>query len=195
MEEMGSERKILRKEIFKMKCPDRIMAGDPYYLETKPPERLKKLIVDYAPPHFYEGRLILTESYMAGFPDYKLNTVEIYMAPKETIEVYAGGLIYESQEMAQKPIGVDTAKYFIEVDGKREIFHTGGDGYWGDAYEYRHMENEKSYVDGLLVVMTMPDYMSYEMVKNTMNYLFEDMQSIQQGQTVKKSQKKADPDR
>ncbi len=42
----------------------------------------------------------------------------------------------------------------------------------------------------MLIAMTMPDYMSYENVKNTMNFLFEEMRSIQQEQTVKKPKKK-----
>lgn len=44
------EPKLLRRELFRVKCPRRIVAGDPYYFETEPPERLKKLVVDYIPP-------------------------------------------------------------------------------------------------------------------------------------------------
>ncbi len=181
---------ILRKEVFKIKCPKRITIGDPYYFEIESPARLKELVADYKPPHFYEGKIILTESEMLDLSEGKFNSVEIYMAPKETMETYIRGYMYEGQEVVQKPIGVDTAKYFMEIDGRRESFHTGADGYWGDVYEYRHIERQKVQVDGVLVVMTMPDYMSYENVKNTMNYLFEDMRSIQQEQTVKKPKKK-----
>ena len=38
------EPKLLRRELFRVKCPRRIVAGDPYYFETEPPERLKKLV-------------------------------------------------------------------------------------------------------------------------------------------------------
>ena len=48
------EPKLLRRELFRVKCPRRIVAGDPYYFETEPPERLKKLVVDYIPPRSYE---------------------------------------------------------------------------------------------------------------------------------------------
>lgn len=186
---------ILRKEVFKIKCPKRITIGDPYYFETVSPAKLKELVADYKPPHFYEGKIILTESEMLGLSEGKFNSVEIYMAPKETMETYIRGYMYEGQEVVQKPIGVDTAKYFMEIDGRRESFHTGADGYWGDVYEYRHIENQKVQVDGVLIAMTMPDYMSYETVKNAMNYLFEDMQSLQQERMVKKSQKKTGLDR
>mgnify|MGYP004546947613 CR=1 FL=1 len=132
---------------------------------------------------------------MLDLSEGKFNSIEIYMAPRETMETYIQGYMYEGQEVVQKPIGVDTAKYFMEIDGRRESFHTGADGYWGDVYEYRHTENQKVQVDGVLIVMTMPDYMSYENVKNTMDYLFEDMRLIQQEQIEKKSQKKTVPER
>ena len=33
---------ILRKEVFKIKCPKRITIGDPYYFEIESPARLKR---------------------------------------------------------------------------------------------------------------------------------------------------------
>jgi hypothetical protein len=30
------EPKLLRRELFRVKCPRRIVAGDPYYFETEP---------------------------------------------------------------------------------------------------------------------------------------------------------------
>ena len=52
------EPKLLRRELFRVKCPKRIVAGDPYYFETVPPERLKKLVADYTLPKSYEARLV-----------------------------------------------------------------------------------------------------------------------------------------
>lgn len=42
--------KILRKEVFEVKSPKRIVVGDPYYMETVPQERLNKLVAAYNPP-------------------------------------------------------------------------------------------------------------------------------------------------
>lgn len=67
---------ILRKEVFKIKCPKRITIGDPYYFETESPARLKELVADYKPPHFYEGKIILTESEMIDLSEGKFNSVE-----------------------------------------------------------------------------------------------------------------------
>ena len=55
------EPKLLRRELFRVKCPKRIVAGDPYYFETVPPKRLKKLVVDYTLPKSYEARLVLSQ--------------------------------------------------------------------------------------------------------------------------------------
>lgn len=38
--------------------------------------------------------------------------------------------MYASQKIEQKEIGVDSARYLIDVDGRYEDIRTGGDGYW-----------------------------------------------------------------
>lgn len=83
------EPKLLRRELFRVKCPRRIVAGDPYYFETEPPERLKKLVVDYIPPRSYEARLVLSQYEMHDFGVYQTNAVQIYLAPGKDVDVYA----------------------------------------------------------------------------------------------------------
>lgn len=61
------EPKLLRREVFCVKCPKRIVVGDPYYFETVPPERLKKLVADYTLPKSYEARLVLSQYEMHDF--------------------------------------------------------------------------------------------------------------------------------
>lgn len=55
--------------------------------------------------------------------------MSVYMAPKETIETYAEGMMYEGQEVSTKGIGVDTARYLMIMDGKSDTIYTGGDDY------------------------------------------------------------------
>lgn len=190
--------KMLRKEVFAVKSPKRIVVGDPYYMETVPQERLKKLVAAYKPPEYFETRLAIEESETTIPSDcekHKFRAIEIYMAPRTAIDIYMKSCMYEGQKVEQKPIGVDTARYIIDVGDRRETYHTGGDGYWGDAYEYRHKEGEKSYVDGVVIVLTMPEYMSFEKVKDSMNYLFEDMCPLPEETAEKKSVKKQQPER
>ena len=113
----------------------------------------------------------------------------------QTFDVYMKGCMYEGQKMEQRPIGVDTARYMIDVGDRQETYHTGADGYWGDIYEYRHKAGEKSYVDGIEIALTMPEYMSFEKVKASMNYLFEDMCPLPEETAEKKSAKKYQPER
>lgn len=65
------EPKLLRREVFCVKCPKRIVVGDPYYFETVPPERLKKLVADYTLPKSYEARLVLSQYEMHDFGVYQ----------------------------------------------------------------------------------------------------------------------------
>ena len=104
------EPKLLRRELFRVKCPRRIVAGDPYYFETEPPERLKKLVVDYIPPRSYEARLVLSQYEMHDFGVYQTNAVQIYLAPGKDVDVYAAEKMYADQRIEQKEIGVDTAR-------------------------------------------------------------------------------------
>lgn len=172
------EPKLLRRELFRVKCPKRIVAGDPYYLETVPPERLKKLVVDYTLPKSYEARIVLSQYEMHDFGVYQTNAVQIYLAPGKDVDVYAAEKMYADQCIDQKEIGVDTARYIIGIDGRWEEFHTGADGYWGDACEYFHTRNERKQVDGIMIMMTMPEEVSFEAMKQSVYGLFEEVQPV-----------------
>lgn len=66
---------------------------------------------------------------MEEFPEYMMRSMTIYLAPKQMISIYMDGKMFESQEIVEKEIGVDTARYIIEADGRSETIHTGGDGF------------------------------------------------------------------
>ncbi len=68
------------------------------------------------------------------------------MAPKQTIETYAEGMMYKGQEVSTKEeIGVDSARYLMIIDGQSDTIHTGGDGYWGRCEEYSREIGNKKY--------------------------------------------------
>ena len=117
------EPKLLRRELFRVKCPRRIVAGDPYYFETEPPERLKKLVVDYIPPRSYEARLVLSQYEMHDFGVYQTNAVQIYLAPGKDVDVYAAEKMYADQRIEQKEIGVilQDISWKLMIDGKNSI--------------------------------------------------------------------------
>lgn len=166
------EEKVLRQEEFRVDCPRKIVVGDPSYFEEFSGERLKRLTANYTPPRFFEARVLLTEVEFSDFPGEKVCGMSVYMAPKETIETYAGGMMYEGQEVSTKEIGVDTAKYLMMVDGQSDTIHTGGDGYWGRCEEYSRKIGDKKYVDAIAIHLFMPEFDSYEVVKQRMQYFF-----------------------
>lgn len=92
------EEKLLRQEEFRVDCPRRIVVGDPSYFEEFTGERLKRLTASYTPPHFYETRVLLTEVEFSDFPGERVCGLSVYMAPKETVETYVAGMMYEGQE-------------------------------------------------------------------------------------------------
>ena len=88
------EPKLLRRELFRVECPKRIVVGYPYYFETEPPERLKKLVVDYTPPKSYKASLVLSPHEMHDFGVYQTNSVQIYLAPEKDVDIYVAGKMY-----------------------------------------------------------------------------------------------------
>lgn len=45
---------------------------------------------------------------MEDYPDVMLNTMTIYLAPKQTIKTYMQDMMYEFQQHTEKDMGVDT---------------------------------------------------------------------------------------
>ena len=189
------EPKLLRREVFCVKCPKRIVVGDPYYFETVPPERLKKLVADYTLPKSYEARLVLSQYEMHDFGVYQTNAVQIYLAPGKDVDVYAAEKMYADQHIDRRKIGVDTARYIIGIDERLEEFHTGADGYWGDACEYSHTKNERKQVDGMMIMMTMPEEVSFAAMKQSMYGLFEGVQPMRIPGRQKPAKKQKQPER
>ena len=55
----------------------------------------------------------------------------LYLTPAEDMKTYLDEMKYKDQRVTQKMIGVDTAKYMLEIDGRSDEIHTGGEGCWG----------------------------------------------------------------
>ena len=178
------------KETYKVKRPDRIVWGDPWYMEEFSGERLKELIVDFRSPKHFDARVVLEEQPMEEYPDMMLNTMTIYLAPKQTIETYMKGMMYESQEHTVKDIGVDTAKYYIKVDGQDDTIRTGGDGYWGDYQEmFRMVAGKQKILDAAIITIAMSEYESMNSMRDYLNYFFKD---VEQTENVVESEETAE---
>ena len=167
------------KETYKVKRPDKITWGDPWYMKEFSGERLKSLIVDFEPPKYCDARVVLEEQPMEDFPDVMSNTMTIYLAPKQTIETYMKDMMYESQQHMEKAIGVDTAQYYLRVEGQDDTIRTGGDGYWGSYQEMFRMVGDKKMLDAVVVTIAMSEYETMDSMRDYLNYFFKDVEQIE----------------
>lgn len=104
------------KETYKVKAPKSIIIGDPWYFEQYSGDELDRLtVMETVPPWLNEARVTLEEKTCEEFPDLKFLGMSIYIAPKQTIDTYLGGMMYGAQMSVDKTIGVDTAKYTLQI--------------------------------------------------------------------------------
>lgn len=169
----------MRKEIYSVKCPKRFQFGDPMYFEEFKGEKLASLVADCRLPRHFAARVVLKEEPMEEYPDELSRTMTIYMAPEENLNVYMEGCMYKGQEVTEKEIGVDTAKYLINADGKYEEIHTGGDGYWGAYQEFSRGKGAYRVLDAVIITVCMPEFETFEGMQRLAGYFFSDSQLLE----------------
>ncbi len=152
-------------EIYRADTPNKLIVGDPLYFQQYKGEKLASLIVDITPPKHFDARIVLEEFPCDELPELMLKTMSIYLAPAATMDVYLRGMMYESQIVTEKGIGVDSAAYRIRVGDREEIFNTGGDGYWGSHTEFNRSIGGKKVQDATITTVYMPDDMSMDDVR------------------------------
>ena len=151
------------------------MCGDPWYFEKYKGKRLDELVVRETIPEGFAARLLLTEE---SHEDMEVRTMRLYLAPEQTIGLYSQDRKFTYQAVEGKEIGVDTARYILEVDGRYETIRTGGDGYWGCFLKIAPKIHRGEAVDGLILSLDIPEYISYEEMKGYAKYFFEDMEPL-----------------
>ena len=165
------------KEVYKVKPPERIVFGDPLYFEQCTEEEQERLTVDYKPPNSFRAKVVLEETQYEEYPNEIFRAISIYFAPSRTIDVYAEGKQYASQNYTSREIGVDSARYLLGIDGNYDIFSTGGDGCWGEYAELSRTVNGKRYIDAVIVMVLMPEYETIESMRNRMKYFFKEIEA------------------
>lgn len=168
----------MKKKTYSVKCPKRFVFGDPFYFEKFKGEKLEELVADYQPPKGFAARVVLEEKTIEEYPDFMERIMTLYMAPEKTIQTYVDGLMYEGQDISVKGIGVDTACYLIDVDGRSDEIKTGGDGYWGECQEFRHGKNGRQFLDAIIVTVVIPEFEDWSGMERLVGYFFEDMKPL-----------------
>lgn len=166
----------MEQEIYKIKRPEHIVFGDPMYFEDFHGERLQKLVVDYKPPADFDARLKLYQDTVDG---YDVLGMRLYLAPAETVEVYADDMMYEGQNEEGRRIGVDTARYRLAVDGREQTIRTGGDGYWGSVTEFTRGSGEQKVTDAVVVDIGVPDdFYNFDEMRTLAKSFFGDLEAV-----------------
>ena len=168
----------MKSKQYLMKCPERIRFGDPMYFERFSAEELSTLVVDYSPPAGFEARVVLSESEAEDLPGYMDRSLTIYMAPGHTIDTYVKGYKFDFQKQRDKQVGVDTARYLLEVDGIYKLLHTGGDGYWGNLIELSHDQNGKEVLDAVIITACIPEFMNFPDIERLVPYFLQDVRLL-----------------
>ena len=167
----------MRREIYKVKCPKRIVFGDRMYFEEFKGAELKRLTVDYKTSKFFDAaRLVLKEEPNEEYPEYMERWMTLYLAPRQTIDVYVSGKLYPHQKVAEKRIGVDTARYYLRVNGRSDEIHTGGDGWWGRFEEYYREIGKGRLFDAVVLSIAIPEKYDFEGMKELAGCFFEEME-------------------
>lgn len=167
----------MRKEIYKVRRPKHIVFGDPLYFKEFEGDELKRLTVDYSPPEAFDAaRLVLQEEPDKELPEYMDRWMTLYMAPRQAIDIYVSERLYASQKIAEKGLGVDTARYYLNVDGRGGEIHTGGDGWWGRFEEYYRETEKARHSDAAILTIAIPEEYDFEGMKELAAYFFEGME-------------------
>lgn len=162
----------MRKEAYKIKCPDHVVIGDPWYFEREEPERLQRLVVDIELPKTFEAALSIRET------EYRECEICMAFGPISEVYTYLTGQFYEGQEEETVRIPVDTARYLFKVDGRSANIHTHEDGYWGQKTAFYGKQQGKRHLEGYMVIVNTPDDMTFEEVRQTMESLFGKMKLL-----------------
>lgn len=113
-------------------------------------------------------------------PELMLLDMTIYIAPKERIDTYLGGMMYKGQLIDEKDIGVDTARYDVRINGKNNTIYTGADGAWGSYTEYYLEHKGMRGVDCMIINLGFSsDFDTMESMREHLRYFFDDVKQIE----------------
>ena len=167
------------KETYKVKCPERIVFGDPLYFCEFEGEQLKKLVVDLDVPRHFAAAVTLQEAPIKDYPDMIGRVMTLYLAPEKFLPIYMQQMRFESQDVYEKEIGVDTARYRLRVDDREDVIETGGDGYWGQYMDYTRRIGKKEYLDAVILSIAIPDEMDMNDMRRYLHYFFQEVQQVE----------------
>lgn len=169
------------KETYKVKVPKHIKVGDPWYFKQYSGSELERLTVDNdIPSHLTEARVTLEAEPCKEMPELTLLDMTLYIAPKQTIDTYLSGMMYPSQEIKPKEIGVDTARYILAIGDKSQTVYTGADGGWGCYSEFKHKDGNNKLFDAIILQVGLSsDFDDMDSMRKRLHEMFADVEQIE----------------
>lgn len=147
----------------RIKTPNRICIGDPYYLD-EPIANRNSLIFKKTFPKNFLSSLSVTHNEDEGFVE-----ILICFAPDEKhLKAYEEESYFSACNMKKIDLGCDTACFRIEVDDREDVIHTMADGYYGYAASFTY--NRKS--RGSFVSLVIDEDIYDERIESSIKYLF-----------------------
>lgn len=173
---MSDKVTLIKKDVFDIKGTTKLQIGDPWYFEQmdrgSKNEFLKKLTfngnISRAPVGKMQIALNKVE-YESEYGNGEFNSINVKVVqsswPSE-LDLYMSGQYYKNQLKADYQLGCDTARFYMKTKFADDLFHTGGDGYYGDLYQM------KQYHGMILNLNFDTDMFDYEEVVDRMLKLF-----------------------
>lgn len=163
----------LKKEMARIKPFRNVRIGDPLYFEEMAAgsenKNLKTLTVDTKTRCCTAGACVISLDHNTNDSfEWDDIQVDVYLAADEQqLATYLAGRWYGEKTVRERhQLGCDTARFEMEIDGRYDLFHTGADGFFGEAVKY------KQYFGFSISLSFDPDFFSYDEIKERMEYLF-----------------------
>lgn len=179
-----------------IQCPKRIIIGDPVFFDEGTERERKYLTVDYKPPKDFGIEVVVVEQEAEknaqqsdGRP---VCSITMTFAPKKYMPDSIGKYIetLHAMKIKQKMIVIDSNRYLIDIDGRKEEIATNKDRAWGVYGElYCQDENGNHITQGVIIDMTLPETINFEKAKQIAKHLFKKEKQLEK-QAPKKTVKR-----
>lgn len=179
---------VLKRKNYEVDMIKNLQFGDPMYYEdyADDKKRLNSLISNIKLKKELKERfncylsLIQSQDHDDDCDmDFDSLELRICLAPKEHFATYLNDMQYASQKTKVKEIGVDSASYILEIDGKYDKFSTEADGYWGCESTFYRTIDRKKYVDAIMICISMPEDIDMDNLDKYVDYYFSNKKEIE----------------
>ena len=157
-----------------VKMPTTIEIGDPMYFEECPERKDLVYSKNFRGKKEWLGYIKLVEEYEdyefegSIIPITSFNFTVIFAPDRDRLEIYKSNQRLHIQKTKSTLIGVDTARYYIQIGNVSDTIDTMCDGPWGEVTEVY----TKGKLEGIIVDMGLPNHMSFKGCIEELEYLF-----------------------